>query len=198
MTSHPHSPTSSRLAPPGAGLPKGEQFIIGKLAMPFMRLQLSQKKALAVFEKSGKEILAMAEPLDLSEITEPVLINRLPGMEDSSRNWSVEMTMEHIQVVTAAALYIIDKLEKNIPLDLPVRTQDVKPTGGIGLERVRSFRDYLAEVPERVANYDFASKATHPHPWFGPLKSMDWLRLIAFHQNLHRKQIARILKPAPC
>lgn len=195
--SHP-SHFSHRLDPPGAGLPKNELFIIGKVVMPLMRLRLSREKSLALFEKSGREILTMASPLNLAEITEPVLIDRLPGLEDSSRYWSVEMTMEHIQIVTAAALFIIDKLEKNQQLDLPVRTQDVKPTGGIGMERVRSFRDYLEEVPARIAEYEFSSPATHLHPWFGALKSKDWLRLIAFHQNLHRKQIARILRPAPC
>ena len=45
--------------------------------------------------------------MDEEAFTKPVLIKRLPGLEDSSRNWSAEMTMEHIQVVTAAALYII-------------------------------------------------------------------------------------------
>jgi hypothetical protein len=161
-----------------------------------MRLTLNRQRSLALFEKSGQDILTQASPLNYEQLTERVLIKRLPGMEDSSRDWSVELTLEHIQIVTAAALYIIDKLEREEPLDLPVRTQDVKPTGGLGLDRVRAFRGYLAEVPGRIADYDFKSKATHEHPWFGELPSMDWLRLIAFHQNLHRKQIARIRSAA--
>lgn len=196
MTSH--SPTLNSLAAPGAGLPPGELFVISKLVMPMMRIRLTKAKSLALFKNSGQQILSMVDSLDLADISEPVLIRRLPGMEDSSRNWSVEMTMEHIQIVSAAALYIIDKLETNQALDLPVRTQDVKPTGGIGMDRIRSFRDYLAEVPPRIEDYEFKSTATHLHPWFGPLKSKDWLRLIAFHQNLHRKQIAHILRPASC
>lgn len=190
-------PTPS-LAPAGAGLPKAEAFIIRRLVFPSLRLRLTREKSVALFEKSGKEILALTESLDQEEFTRPVLIKRLAGMEDSSRNWSVEQTMEHIQVVTAAALFIIVKLESNRPLNLPVRTEDVKPNGGLGLDRVRSFRDYLTETPTRLAKLDFTSKATHSHPWFGEMNSLDWLRLLAFHQNLHRKQIREILRPASC
>lgn len=185
------------LAPPGAGLPRAEAFVIRNLAFPFLRLKLNQSRSIALFERSGLAILPLVQDLNLSTFTRPVLIQRLPGLEDSSRNWSAEMTLEHIQVVTAAALYIIKKLEANQPLDLPVRTQDVKPNGGIGLDRIRAFRTYLAETPQKLAQFDYTSPATHPHPWFGELKSLDWLRLIAFHQDLHRKQIERIVNPPP-
>ena len=186
-----------KLAPPGAGLPGPEAFLIRRVVFPFLRLKLNKESSLALFNRSGKAIMPLVRDLDLQTFTQPVLINRLPGLEDSSRNWSPEQTLEHIQVVTAAALYIIKKLEANQPLRLPVRTQDVKPSGGIGLERLRSFDTYLEKTPQKIAQFDFTSQATHPHPWFGDLKSLDWLRLIAFHQDLHRKQIARIVAPAP-
>lgn len=180
------------LAPPGAGLPPFEAFAVTNLVFPFLRLKLSKKNSLALFQKSGEAILPLVNEMDLATFTRPVLIQRLPGLEDSSRNWSAEQTMEHIQIVTAAALFIIKKLEANQPLQLPVRTQDVKPSGGIGLDRIRAFRTYLEQTPQKIAQFEFKSQATHPHPWFGELKSIDWLRLIAFHQDLHRKQIERI------
>ena len=187
-----------KLAPPGAGLPGPEAFLIRRVVFPFLRLKLNKENSLALFNRSGKTILPLVRELDLETFTKPVLIKRLPGLEDSSRNWSAEQTLEHIQVVTAASLYIIKKLESNRPLELPVRTQDVKPSGGIGLERIRSFQSYLKSTPEKIAQFDFSSQATHPHPWFGDLKSIDWLRLIAFHQDLHRKQIERIVAPPNC
>ena len=136
--------------------------------------------------------------MDLETITQPVLIDRLAGLEDSSRNWSPEMTLEHIQIVTAAVLFIIRKLEANQAIDLAVRTEDVKPSGGLGLDRIRAFQTYLEQTPKKLSQFDYSSQATHPHPWFGDLKSLDWLRLIAFHQNLHRKQIERIVAPPHC
>ncbi|MDQ8191053.1 DinB family protein [Roseibacillus persicicus] len=186
------------LAPPGAGLPAPEAFVIRRLVFPVLQMRLSKSRSLELFKKSGETILPLVSDLDLTTFTTPVLIKRLPGLEDSSRNWSVEQTLEHIQIVTAAALYIIKKLESNRPLDLPVRTQDVKPSGGIGLDRLRSFGQYLEETPKKIAQFEFTSQATHHHPWFGELTSLDWLRLIAFHQDLHRKQIERILAPASC
>ncbi|MGJ8725514.1 MAG: DinB family protein [Roseibacillus sp.] len=187
-----------KLAPPGAGLPVLEALAVRHLVFPFLRFKLNKESSLAFFTATGEGIMPLVRNLDEKTFTQPVLIKRLPGLEDSSRNWSVEQTLEHIQVVTAAALYIIKKLEANRPLDLPVRTQDVKPSGGIGLDRIRAFETYLKETPEKIAQFDFNSEATHPHPWFGDLKSIDWLRLIAFHQDLHRKQIKRIVSPPPC
>ena len=184
-----------KLAPPGAGLPGPEAFLIRRVVFPFLRLKLNQKSSLTLFKRSGQTISSSVRDLDQEAFTRPVLIDRLPGLEDSSRHWSPEQTLEHIQVVTAAALYIIKKLEANQPLDLPVRTQDVKPSGGIGLERRRSFETYLKETPPKIAQFEFTSQATHPHPWFGELRSIDWLRLIAFHQDLHRKQVQRIVSP---
>lgn len=186
------------LAPPGAGLPRPEAFLIRKLIFPFLRFRLNKERSLKLFEDSGNAISLLITNLDEETFTQPTLIRRLSGLEDSSRNWSVELTLEHIQVVTASLIYIIKKLEANQPLDLPVRTEDVKPTGGLGLDRIRSFQTHLAKTPQKLSKIEFSSKATHHHPWFGDLESLDWLRLIAFHQDLHRKQIQLILAPPPC
>lgn len=186
------------LAPPGDGLPRPEAFLIRRLVFPALRLKLNRERALQLFDRSGEQILSLVEGLDEESFTERVLIARLPGMEDSSRNWSPEMTLEHIQIVTAACLYIIKKLEAGQTFELPVRTQDVKPYGSLGLDRLRSFKTYFAKSGPRLAKYGYNSSVTHGHPWFGELKSLDWLRLAAFHQDLHRKQIERILEPPSC
>ncbi|MEO0447477.1 MAG: DinB family protein [Verrucomicrobiota bacterium] len=182
------------LAPPGAGLPKAEAFLVRHLIFPVLRLQLSRQKSDDLFRKSGDEILTLVAPLDLEQLQSPVLIKRLPGMEDSSRFWSVEQTLEHIQIAAGGILFIIRQLELGRPLDLIVRTEDLKPSGGLGLDRVRAFREFREEIPQTLSRYSFASPATHFHPWFGDLRSLDWFRLMAFHQNLHRKQIRLILR----
>lgn len=182
-----------KLAPPGAGLPALEAVVVRRLVFPALQWKLNQERAVALFEQSGQAILSLVEGMDHDRFTKPVLIKRLPGLEDSSRNWSAEMTLEHVQIVTAAALFIIKKLEAQQEIELPVRTQDVKPNGGLGLDRIRAFRTNMVETPGKVASYEFTSPVTHFHPWFGELKSLDWLRLIAFHQDLHRKQIERIV-----
>ncbi|MDP0490701.1 MAG: hypothetical protein Q7Q71_06600 [Verrucomicrobiota bacterium JB023] len=182
------------LAPAGAGLPKTEAYLLRKVAFPLLRIKLSRGSCLDLFRRSGEEISEMVAPLNLEQFTQPVLIKRMPGLEDSSRYWSAEMTLEHIQIVSAGALYIIKKLEANQPIDLPVRTQDVKPTGGLALDRKRSFNDYLEEIPHKLEPLTLKGNATHLHPWFGELKAMDWLRLLSFHQDLHRKQVRAIIR----
>ena len=153
------------LAPPGAGLPGPEAFAVRNLVFPVLKLKLNRTSSLALFEKSGQAILPLIRDLDLTTFTKPVLIKRLPGLEDSSRNWSAEMTLEHIQVVTAAALFIIKKLEANESLHLPVRTQDVKPNGGLGLDRIRAFETYLQETPKKSPH--LSSNPKQPTPILG-------------------------------
>lgn len=184
-----------QLEPPGAGLPAKEEALIRNVAFPLLKLKLHSPKAcLKLFRKSGDDILQRVKPYELEDFSQPVLIKRLKGMEDSSRYWSLEQTMEHIQIVGAACLYVIRRLETGLIPELPMRTEDAKPTGGLGLDRKRAFRDYLVESPAILGNYSFKTKATYPHPWFGELTSLDWLRLFAFHQNLHREQTALIVK----
>ena len=46
-----------------------------------------------------------------------------------------------------------------------------------------------ASAPLREACGD----TTYAHPWFGPLDARGWQALAAFHLDLHRVQIERIL-----
>jgi hypothetical protein len=38
------------------------------------------------------------------------------------------------------------------------------------------------------------TRATHVHPWFGPLDAQGWHCLAAMHHTIHRRQVERIIK----
>lgn len=189
------SEPTPQLESPGSGLPSGEANLIRRVAFPLLKLQLRNPKAcLKLFHRSGTKIITTVKPYEFEAFTQPILIKRLRGMEDSSRYWSLEQTLEHIQIVGGACLYVIRRLESGLLPELPIRTEDAKPTGGLGLDRKRAFQDFCTESPTILEKYAYKSQATYPHPWFGELTSLDWLRLFAFHQNLHQEQVSLIAK----
>ncbi len=88
--------TAVKLAPPGAGLPKPEWFI-ARLIFGWFRRARSRGDLAAMFEEERERILLLAGSCDPANGTRRTLIKRLPGLEDSSRDWSVFMTLEHLR-----------------------------------------------------------------------------------------------------
>ena len=113
-------------------------------------------------------------------------------MEDSSRFWSVAMTVEHLNIVGAAVRRLIAGLMRGEATDRPARTQDVKPKGEtppaeVRAEFVRLLADAATDPPAACGE---GMKARHP--WFGPLDAFRWRCMLAMHQRLHRRQLEAI------
>jgi hypothetical protein len=37
-----------------------------------------------------------------------------------------------------------------------------------------------------------ADAPRHPHPFFGPLDALGWLRMMAYHERIHVRQLQRM------
>lgn len=185
------------LQPPGAGLPPVELFI-SRIGFRLLKLFVSQRGASKWFRSEAEQILTLARTLAPAEAARRVLIPRLPGLEDSSRYWSVDMTLEHLVIVNTATVGVIEALAAGRTINHVVSTADVKPSATPGPEMIERFeataRDYLARVE---AIPDLRSKVTLKHPWFGPFTALNWHRLAALHHRIHRKQIERIIGLLP-
>jgi hypothetical protein len=183
-----------QLAPPGAGLPKMELFW-GRRLFSFFRLTHSRPALTARFERERLRILELVRGCYPDEAARPVLIPRLAGLEDSSRNWSVFMTLEHLRIVHAAVGHAIRLLAVGQTPSGSVSTAAVKPPTGVGPEAVETFqascRDYLVAVEETP---NLKTTTRYAHPWFGPLDAAGWHALVAFHITLHRRQIETIVR----
>lgn len=182
-----------KLAAPGAGLPKPELFV-ARLIFGHFRKTQTRGGIQDLFESERDRILRLAKGCDLEAGARQVLIKRLPGMEDSSRNWSVYMTLEHLRIVNAAVRDVILTLAAgNVPPN-PASTAAVKPEPGIDHSVLAAFENgcdrFLTDV---AALEDLRTAVTYPHPWFGPLDAAAWHAMAAFHLRLHRKQIERII-----
>jgi len=56
-----------------------------------------------------------------------ILIKRLPGLEDSSRYWSVYMTLDHLRIVNLSIADVITKLANGAKPKVAASTAAVKP-----------------------------------------------------------------------
>jgi len=184
---------SAKLAPPGAGLPRFEEFMLRSGLRIHSRFT-GREEMLARFLEEGERVLEMAAPLDEARGRTPVLVKRVRGMEDSSRCWSPYMIVRHLVMVDKGLLGMILLLSSGKSLDRKVSPADVKPSPDAGPEVMEEFRGLMARWPEALAGIkELRGGARHVHPWFGSLDAHGWLALATVHHGIHRRQMERVV-----
>jgi hypothetical protein len=183
-----------QLQPPGAGLPALELFLV-RAWFRLRSLFLSRAGASRLFRTEGERILTLARSLSAVDGARRVLIPRLRALEDSSRYWSVFMTLEHLVIVNTAVRRGVEALSAGIVPPGTASTAAVKPSPTVGPELIERFEGVVSEYLARTdALPDLRSRVTFRHPWFGALNALGWHRMAALHQRLHRKQIECIIR----
>lgn len=182
-----------RLAPPGAGLPFPEN-LIARWMFGLKVLTGSSEAFTAHFIRERGVIRALIDHVDETTLTRRVLISRPRGLEDSSRYWSVLMTLDHLRIVNLAFSGVIETLAgEQIPEGV-ASTAAVKPDPTVTMDVVGEYEascDTLFATLAAVKN--FKTRARFPHPWFGPMNAHGWHALTGTHLAIHRLQIERIL-----
>jgi len=183
-----------RLAAPGAGLPKHE-LLIGRLLLT-LRCWISSRETLnARFRMERESIRKLVQSCDANSGARRVLIARPAGLEDSSRYWSIWMTLDHLRIVNHGMIRIIASLAKGVVPEGTASTAAVKPspmvTASVVVEYESSCDALLVAV---AAVADLKTEARYPHPWFGPLDAAGWHALAAVHLGIHRVQVERICR----
>lgn len=185
------------LSEPGAGLPFMEKIVLKILFRILTRLK-GRDEFVRLFRDEEATIRGLIEGLSADQGSKVVLVKRGFGMEDSSRNWSVYMTLEHLNIVNVGICGIITKLAGEVSKDdgLPeVRIQDVKPSFGADESVVIDFVRTNNEVMGAIENYsDLRVERKHEHPWFGMLDAFQWMALLGVHMRVHRKQLESIIE----
>lgn len=190
MTTQP----TPRLAPPGAGLPFPENKI-ARCLLALKRWTGSPQSFQEKFIAERRIIRGLISGKSADDLSKRVLIARPPGLEDSSRYWSVWMTLDHLRIVHHAFIGVIGSLaEERVP-DGEASTAAVKPDEQVTELVVAEYEDScdaLLTMMKGIRN--FKTRAKFPHPWFGPMDAHGWLALSGGHMAIHRVQIERILK----
>lgn len=193
---NPPSLSSPRLAPPGAGLPKPELFA-ARLIFRWHCFTTSRAQAAAMIVAERDACLALIRDRTPALLARRVLIPRLRGLEDSSRDWSVYMTLEHLRIVNASIAEVIGLLAQGKTPAQAASTAAVKPSPSVGGETVAAFAAGCEQLAATVAAVpDLHTSTRYAHPWFGPLDAAGWHAMAGFHLRLHRRQIEDILARA--
>jgi hypothetical protein len=183
------------LAPPGAGIPAIER-LIGGAFFALQRWRGTRERFAAQFARERQAIAKLYEPCDEPTLRRRVLIPRLRGLEDSSRYWSVCMTLDHLRIVNGQIARVIGELKQGRVPEGSASTAAVKPNADARIDGIAEYESSCDRI-NAVASAELRTKARYAHPWFGPLDAAGWHAMAAVHMGIHRAQIARILAEAP-
>ncbi|MBC8000138.1 MAG: DinB family protein [Leptolyngbya sp.] len=185
-----------KLAKPGAGLPFIEMAIAKHILFPRWFATLSDEDACIAYTEESEKIVKLAQPLSFTQLSERRLIPRLRGLEDSSRYWSIAMTLQHLIIVGDLMRETISDLANGKTGMALVGTGDVKPEAAAEpstiVNKFRDMSEYFVHETSLI-NTAACQSAKHPHPWFGPLNPHEWLVVASRHQAIHRKQVEGII-----
>jgi hypothetical protein len=130
---------------------------------------------------------------DESSNRQRVLIPRLRGLEDSSRNWSVWMTVDHLRIVNDGVAGTMSELILGRTPPGAASTAAVKPSPEAGPSALEGFTRSCDRVLGVVAKAgSLRTNARFPHPWFGALDAYGWHAMVSMHMGIHRRQIEAI------
>jgi hypothetical protein len=194
------SKVNPQLAPPGAGLPTIE-LLLARAIFAVHRHVGDHSSFSTRFEEERSTIRALTSFCEEPQRAVPMPIPRLRGLEDSSRNWSLWMVLDHLRITNLLFADIISLLAAGRTPDSSVSTAAVKPDPAVQAEVEQDFEDscsrFLAAVAPLAASPIEIPIPRHPHPWFGPLDARGWHALASMHMAVHRAQIFAIIKALP-
>ena len=182
---------------PGAGLPKHEQVILNILFKTGTAF-CSDARALRSFKRESATLMRITENDESYDVFEPLLIPRVIGIEDSSRNWSIAMILEHLCLTNTEMMIAAGSLSKGIVPKGEVDIALYKPDSDVGVDVFERFRETNRKYVELIESLlgsrkRLPSHPRFPHPWFGELNAHQWHCLAAAHQTIHRRQAQKIV-----
>lgn len=187
----------TRLAPPGAGLPFHQRIMLRWYVFPFIAKNADPGLSAKSFNVVYKKILESVKGLTEKQLNQKVLVPPQIGLEDSSRYWSIAMTLDHLLIVGKQIEKGVIELSNGRAIPVKVDIAKVKPTEKNSAEdMVNEFENFITESPHRIVEgaKNWESTMTHFHPWFGPFPLKGWYWLLGAHGGIHLKQIRAIKK----
>jgi len=187
--------TTPNLAAPGAGIPLRQKLLLRIYVKPFIAAKSSPESSQKNFEKVTEKILKELEGLTAEELNQKVLVPPQAGLEDSSRFWSIAMTLEHLGIAGRKISLAVMALSQNQPINEKADIGKLKPFGQMSsAESLQDFKKFALEEFSKTPLPTLNPKNRFHHPWFGLMNNREWYWLLGVHQSLHLKQIREIKK----
>lgn len=170
------------------------ELFVGRLLFALRRLTGNRCSFDTRFRNERQLIRSLVSSCDEESAACRVLITRPPGLEDSSRYWSVWMTLDHLRIVNYEIARVIGALTKGISPDGEASTAAVKPIIEASAAVVAAYEESCDALLSTVAaSPKLDTEVRFAHPWFGPMTASGWHALAGGHMSIHRVQIERIL-----
>lgn len=188
-----------KLQAPGAGLPFSQRVALKLWYGPYVSKRTPRETCRATYEKLTTKLIALVEKVPASQRGTRILVAPIPGVEDSSRFWSLNEVLEHLLIVTRQTEAVILSLASGRTPDGKADPAKVKPLGKGG-DQLEEFATYSRALMNRLdealaaPGMDFNSKLTFLHPWFGPFTARQWYWLLGSHHAIHYTQAKRIAR----
>ena len=181
------------LAPPGMGIPWYQMLFLRYYIKPFIAAKANPEKSASYFNHISQKIFSEIKDLSDSQLETRVLVPKLRGLEDSSRFWSIAMTLDHIVIVGSKILEVIDSLESGkIPSEV-ANTAEVKPDSKCDPKKsVAAFSKFVLVDFVKFGPPTSTANLKYKHPWFDEMNSKQWYWLLGVHSKIHLNQIKLI------
>jgi hypothetical protein len=185
-----------KLDKPGAGLPFLDSLFVRWYVGPIQSRKADKEKNLRLFKMVGARILKEADGVAADKRDVKVLVPKMKGIEDSSRFWSVNDTLEHLLITGHGMRKLIVELAAGRTTDWVVKIEDFKPKGKYkGGDARPDFKVFVDETVELLAPLPIEdSGLTHKHPWMGEFNALQWTWLLGGHGGIHLAQLQAIKK----
>lgn len=145
-----------------------------------------------MFQSERRAIDQLVQGSSPQHLSMQVLIPRLRGLEDSSRNWSVWMTLDHLRIVNTQIAGVMQALLAERVPPGKASTAAVKPSPDATAAVLPTYQASCDAV-ERAVAPALRTRSRFAHPWFGPLDAAGWHALAAMHMGIHKAQVRAIL-----
>ncbi len=182
------------LAKPGEGLPENERLGIKNILVPVARTFFTWNIALFLVKREVKIIKKLVQKLPREKCIEKNIIDRTFAIEDDTRQFSVNLVLEHLTIAGSAIMLVIKSLSEEKEFKREITIEGVKPKEN-KLDQIDDFLafydkyfEFIKELPKKQ------SKMTKKHPWFVSFNNFDWSVFMFMHTFIHRRQIEAIIK----
>lgn len=183
-----------KLQPPGAGLPNFERLFIKNILVPSVRIVFTWDVALFFLKREVRIIKKLVNSVESSKLQQNILIERTFAIEDDTRQFSINMVLEHLTIAGKAVKMVVDTLSQEKEFTAEIKIENVKPHEN-KINQLEEFLDFYNSYFDFIHNLPKTqSKAKKKHPWFIAFNNFDWSVFMYMHTFIHRRQIQAIIK----
>lgn len=185
-------PIEPKLAKPGSGLPIPLRWI-ARFMVPYRAQKSNWNENAQRYSRYSQAIDEIVKSLTTDQLNQKILVDPIVGLEDSSRYWSIAMTLDHIMIVSTHISQVVSELSHDKIPAVEVRVENVKPPAQLhDLNIVAKFNRFWPVLISSISIGPDLNQTKLKHPWFGKLNAHQWFYILCMHQGIHLKQIKEI------